>query len=48
VLDDRATDSNQVEGGPGEDVLIFGQTGEESLLVVRGEVFAYDDRLLGR
>jgi hypothetical protein len=48
VLDDRATDSDQVEGGPGEDVLIFGQTGEESLLVMRGEVFAYDDRLLGR
>jgi hypothetical protein len=48
VLDDRATDSDQVEGGSGEDVFIFGQTGEESLLVMRGKVFAYDDRLLGR
>jgi hypothetical protein len=48
VLDDRATDSDQVEGGPGEDILIFGQTGEEYLLVMRSKVFAYDDRLLGR
>jgi hypothetical protein len=48
VLDDRAADSDQVEGGPGEDVLIFGQIGEESLLVMRSKVFAYDDRLLGR
>jgi hypothetical protein len=48
VLDDRATDSNQVEGGPGEDVFIFGQTAEESLLVMRSEVFTDDDRLLGR
>jgi hypothetical protein len=48
VLDDRATDSDQVEGGPGEDVFIFGQTAEESLLIMRSEVFADDDRLLGR
>jgi hypothetical protein len=48
VLDDRATDSDQVEGGPGKDILIFGQTGEESLLVMRSKVFAYDDCLLGR
>jgi hypothetical protein len=48
VLDDRATDSDQVKGGPGEDVFIFGQTTEESLLVMRSEVFADDDRLLGR
>jgi hypothetical protein len=48
VLDDGATDSDQVEGEPGEDVFIFGQTAEESLLVIRSEVFADGDRLLGR
>jgi hypothetical protein len=48
VLDDGATDSDQVEGGPVEDVFIFGQTAEESLLVMRSEVFADGDRLLGR
>jgi hypothetical protein len=47
VLDDSATDSDQVQGGPSEDVLIFGKTGDESLLVMRSKVFAYDDRLLG-
>jgi hypothetical protein len=47
VLDDRATDSDQVEGGPDEDILIFGQIGEESLLVMQSKVFTYDDRLLG-
>jgi hypothetical protein len=26
VFDDSATDADQVEGGPGEDVLIFGET----------------------
>jgi hypothetical protein len=48
VLDDGATDSDQVEGGPGEDVFILGQTAEEPLLVMRSEVFADDNRLLGR
>jgi hypothetical protein len=48
VLDDGATDSDQVEGGPGEDIFILGQTAEESLLVMRSEVFADGDRLLGR
>jgi hypothetical protein len=48
MLDDRATDSDQVEGGLGEDIFIFGQTVEESLLVMRSEVFANDDRLFGR
>jgi hypothetical protein len=48
VLDDGATDSDQVEGRPGEDVFIFEQTAEESLLVMRSEVFADGDRLLGR
>jgi hypothetical protein len=47
VFDDSATDADQVESGPGEDVLIFGKTEDESLLVMRSEVFAYDDRLLG-
>jgi hypothetical protein len=48
VLDDSATDADQVEGGPGKDILIFGKTGDESLLVMRSKVFAYDGRLLGR
>jgi hypothetical protein len=48
VLDDGTTDSDQVEGGPGEDVFILGQTAEESLLVLRNEVFADGDRLFGR
>jgi hypothetical protein len=48
VLDDGATDSDQVEGEPGEDVFILGQTAEESLLVMRSEVFADCDCLLGR
>jgi hypothetical protein len=48
VLDDGATDSDQVEGGPGKDVFILGQTVEESLLVMRSEVFDDGDRLLGR
>jgi hypothetical protein len=47
VLDDGATDSDQVEGGPGEDVFILGQTAEESRLVMRSEVFADGDSLLG-
>jgi hypothetical protein len=46
VFDDSATDYDQVEGGPGEDVLVPGETGDESLLVLRSQVFAYDDRLL--
>jgi hypothetical protein len=48
MFDDSATDADQVEGRPGEDVLIFGETGDESLFVMRRKVFAYDDRLLGR
>jgi hypothetical protein len=48
VLDDGATDSDQVEGRPGEDVFILGQTAEEPLLVMRSEVFADGNRLLGR
>jgi hypothetical protein len=48
VFDDSATDSDQVEGRPGKDVLISGKIGDESLLVLRSQVFAYDDRLLGR
>jgi hypothetical protein len=34
MLDDGATDSDQVEGEPGEDVFIIGQTAEESFLVM--------------
>jgi hypothetical protein len=48
MLDDGATDSDQVEGRPGKDVLISGETGDEFLLVLRSQVFAYDDCLLGR
>jgi hypothetical protein len=48
MFDDSATDSDQVEGRLGEDVLISGKTGDESLLVLRSQVFAYIDRLLGR
>jgi hypothetical protein len=48
VLNDGAADSDQVEGGPSEDVLILEETAYEFLLVLRGQVFAYDDRLLGR
>jgi hypothetical protein len=47
VFNNGATDSDQVEGGPGEDVLIFGKTGDESLLIMRSKVLAYVDRLLG-
>jgi hypothetical protein len=46
VLDDDATDSDQVEGGPGEDILISGETGDEFLLLLRSQVFAYNDCLL--
>jgi hypothetical protein len=48
VLDDGAADSDQVEGRPGEDVLVSGETGDEFLLVLRSQVFAYYNRLLGR
>jgi hypothetical protein len=48
VLNDGAADSYQVEGGPSEDVLVSGETGNEFLLVLRGQVFAYHNRLLGR
>jgi hypothetical protein len=48
VLNDGSADPDQVEGGPGEDVFVLGQTAEEFLLVMRSEVFADGDRLLGR
>jgi hypothetical protein len=47
VLDDGAVDSDQVEGGPGKGVFVSGETGDEFLLVLRSQVFAYYDRLLG-
>jgi hypothetical protein len=47
MLDDGVADFDQVEGGPGEDVLVSGETGDEFLLVMRSQVFAYYDRLLG-
>jgi hypothetical protein len=48
MLDDYAADFDQVEGGPGEDVLVSRETGDEFLLVLRSQVFAYYNRLLGR
>ena len=48
MLDDGAIDFDQIKGRPGEDVLISGETGDEFLLILRSQVFAYDDRLLGR
>ena len=48
MLDDGATDPDQVEGRPGEDGFVLGQTAEEFLLVMRSEVFADGNRLLGR
>jgi hypothetical protein len=48
VLDDGAADSDQVEGGLGEDVLVSGEIGYEFLLVLQSQVFAYYNRLLGR
>jgi hypothetical protein len=48
MLNDGAADSDQVEGGPSEDVLVSGEVGDEFLLVSRGQVFTYHDRLLGR
>ena len=48
VLNDGAADSDQVEGGPSEYVLVSGETGDEFLLVSRGQVFIYHHRLLGR
>jgi hypothetical protein len=46
VLYDDTTDSDQVVGGPSEDVLISGEAGDEFVFVSRGQVFAYYDRLL--
>ena len=48
MLNYASADSEQVEGGPGEDIFILGQTAEESLFFMRGEVFADNDCLLGR
>jgi hypothetical protein len=47
VLDDGAAESDQVEGRPGEDILVSGEIGYEFLLVLRSQVFAYYNRLLG-
>jgi hypothetical protein len=41
MLDDGVTDSDQVEGGLGEDDLVSGETGGEFLLVLQSQVFAY-------
>jgi hypothetical protein len=46
VLYDGAADPDQNEGGPSEDVLVSGEARDEFLLVSRGQVFAYYDRLL--
>ena len=48
VLDDGAADLDQIEGGPSEDVLVLGETGNEFFLVSRGQVFAYYNHLFRR
>jgi hypothetical protein len=48
VLNYGSADSDQVEGGPGEDIFILGQAAEEFLFFMRGKVFADGDCLLGR
>ena len=48
MLNYGSADSDQVEGGPGEDIFILGQAAEEFLFFMRGEVFADSDCLLGR
>ena len=48
MLDDGAADPNQIEGGPSEDVLVSGETGDEFFLVSRGQDFAYYNHLFRR
>jgi hypothetical protein len=48
VLDDGVADPDQIEGGPSEDVLVSGETGNEFFLVSRGQVFAYYNCLFRR
>jgi hypothetical protein len=48
VLNYGSADSDQVEGGPVEDIFILGQAVEEFLFFMRGKVFADGDCLLGR
>jgi hypothetical protein len=48
MLDDGAADPDQIEGGPSEDVLVLGETGNEFFLVSRGQVFTYYNRLFRR
>jgi hypothetical protein len=48
MLDDGAADPNQIEGGPSEDILVSGETGDEFFLISRGQVFAYYNRLFRR
>jgi hypothetical protein len=46
VLDDGVANPNQIECGPGEDILVSGETGKEFFLISRGQVFADYYRLL--
>jgi hypothetical protein len=46
VLDDGAADPDQIECGPGEDILVSGETGKEFFLVSRGQAFTDYYRLL--
>jgi hypothetical protein len=41
VIDDGAADPDQIEGGPSEDILVSGETGNEFFLISRGQIFAY-------
>ena len=46
MLDDGTADPDQIEGGPGEDILVTGETGNEFFLVSRCPVFTDYYRLL--
>jgi hypothetical protein len=48
VLDDGATDPDQIEGGPSKDILVSGETRNEFFLVSRGQVFTYYNYLSRR
>jgi hypothetical protein len=41
VLDDGATDPDQIQGGPSKDILVLGETRNEFFLISQGQVIAY-------
>ena len=48
MLYDGAANPDQIEGGPSENVLVSVEARYEFFLVLRGQVYAYYDRLLRR